>query len=68
MKELPIIMTADQLIEFLGKDHVEVYRALRAGKIPGAYKAGTRWYISRDQFMKAVTGQGNQPKTDLPWR
>ena len=68
MKELTIVMTADQLIEFLAKDRAEVYRALRAGKIPGAYKAGHRWCISRDQFMRAVTGQGNHLQVQLPWR
>lgn len=61
MKRLPIVLTAPQLIEFLGQDKADIYRSLRAGKIPGAYLAGNRWYIGRDTFLKAVTGE-----TDLP--
>lgn len=55
MRTLPIVMTAAQLIEFLGQDGSDVYRALRAGKIPGAYRASKRWYIGRDNFLKAIT-------------
>ena len=55
MRMLPIVMTAAQLIEVLGQDKADVYRALQAGKIPGAYRAGKRWYIGRDHFFKAIT-------------
>lgn len=61
MNTLPIVMTAGQLIELLGQDGSEVYRALQAGKIPGAFKAGKRWYIGRDRFLKAITTGAVKP-------
>lgn len=55
MNELPIVMTPKQLQEFLGLDKAEVSLALREGRIAGAYRAGRRWYIARDRFLKAAT-------------
>jgi hypothetical protein len=66
MKRLPIILTAPQLIEFLGQDKADVYRALRAGKIPGAYLAGNRWFIGRDTFLKGITEWPEKPTGVCP--
>jgi len=48
-------LTPEQLSEFLGIDRKELCKAMRAGRIPGAYRAGTRWYISRNKFLKSMT-------------
>lgn len=60
--ELPIVLTPEQLVEFLGWDRSELYRAMREGRVPGAYRAGKRWYIGRDRFLKAATGTNGRSK------
>lgn len=60
--ELPIVLTPEQLVAFLGWDRSELYRAMREGRVPGAYRAGKRWYIGRDRFLKAVTGSCGKSK------
>ena len=53
--ELSLVLTPEQLSEFLGIDRKELCKAMRAGRIPGAYRAGTRWYIGRNKFLKSMT-------------
>jgi hypothetical protein len=55
INELPIVLTPKQLQEFLGLDKGELNLALREGRIVGAYRAGKRWYVARDRFLRAAT-------------
>ena len=65
MTVLPLVLTPQHLIEFLSKDKSEIYRALQAGQVPGACRAGKRWYIARDRFLAAATGQAIQSKPEF---
>jgi dsDNA-binding SOS-regulon protein len=70
MTNLPVVMTVEQLAAFLGQDKHELYKAIKAGKVPGVRRAGKRWYVGRDAYLKAITGtvKGSKPKApDLPW-
>jgi predicted site-specific integrase-resolvase len=60
---LPLVLTPEQLSEFLGIDRADLCKAMRAGRIPGAYRAGTRWFIGRNNFLKSVTGATTMPKS-----
>lgn len=67
MIELPIVLTVDQLAEFLGRDRSELCRAIRAGRVPGAYRAGKRLFIGRDTFLKSFTrAAATAPKVGDP--
>ena len=61
--ELPIVLTPKQLQEFLGLDKAEVSLALRQGRIAGAYRAGRRWYVARDRFLRAATQTFSKSKS-----
>jgi hypothetical protein len=61
MKCLPIVLTVEQLAEFLGQDQAELYRAIRDGAVPGVYRAGKRLYVGRDNFLKSITRAAPEP-------
>ena len=63
--ELPIVLTPKQLGDFLGLDKAELSKALRAGRIPGARKAGKRWFIGRDRFLKSVVEANGKSKPSV---
>lgn len=66
MKTLPDVLTIQQLADFLGQDRADQYRVIGAGKIPGAFRAGKRWYVGRDSYLKAITGGRKKPMPKVP--
>jgi len=63
--ELPLVLTPEQLSEFLGMDRADLCRAMRDGRIPGAYRAGKRWFVGRNKFLKSVTDTSTKPRSTV---
>jgi len=55
-------MTVDEVAEFLRCHRLTVYRLLRRGQIPGAFRVGSDWRISSDKFEEWI-GQSQRELT-----
>jgi hypothetical protein len=43
----------------LGISQVQAYRLAQTGQLPGAFKCGSLWRVSRPKFRAAVHGAAN---------
>ena len=58
--DLPAVLTADELADFLSLNRKTIYEALARGEIPGARRIGRSFRIARDAVLEwLVTGQGS---------
>jgi len=47
-------MTVDEVAEFLRCSRETLYRLLNKGEIPGAFRVGSDWRVSADQFEEYI--------------
>lgn len=52
-EDLPDVLTASELAAFERLDVRTVRKELEAGNVPGAYRRGRAWRISRDAYFDA---------------
>ena len=57
-KELPAVLTVDELASLLRLNRKTTYEALARGEIPGARRIGRSYRISRDAVLQWFAGQG----------
>ena len=58
---LPNDYTAAEAAEAHGSTRQAIYHAIRAGKIDGAYKRGSQWFVPRTSLRK-------WERASSPWR
>ncbi len=49
------VLSPDELAMLLGISSATIRRYLRAGRIPGAFQIGSRWFIPRESLPAELT-------------
>jgi excisionase family DNA binding protein len=60
------IMTVNELSTYLHVHKSTVYRLIKGGEIPGAFRMGSDWRFNREQIDRwrlGLTAEGNSPRT-----
>jgi len=56
------IMTVDEVAEYLHCHSSTIYRLLKKGEIPGAFRVGGDWRVNSDKFHEWIERTTNIPK------
>lgn len=56
--DLPLLLSAEQLVDLLPFSKRTVYGLLREGEVPGARKLGRKWVIHRDTLLEWIMSGG----------
>lgn len=54
--------TLKQLSELTGRPRSSLYRLVRRGRIPGAYRLGGRWHVAKEVFEELRAGKDRGTK------
>jgi excisionase family DNA binding protein len=49
------VLTINEAVEFLQVHQVTLYRMLKAGRLPGAFRMGRVWRIDREGLNRFIT-------------
>lgn len=55
-KDLPDIMSPQDVADFEACDVRTVRKDLEAGKVPGAFKRGSRWKVAKFVYLSEIGG------------
>jgi len=56
------MMTVDEVAEYLHCHSSTIYRLLKKGEIPGAFRVGGDWRVNSDKFHEWIERTTNIPK------
>lgn len=60
MSDLPKVITLDELAGYLRVSRANLYKLVRAGKVPGAFKIGSTWRFNRSAIETWMAGDPSE--------